>query len=303
MSSIDNRIVQMQFENSQFEKGVAESTKSLENFKKSLNFKGTNTSSPLDRMSESVSALSDRFSALGIIGKRVLENLADSAYRMGVSFVKSVSVDQITAGWGKYAEKTKAVQQIVNATGLSIEDVNTQLEKLNWFTDETSYSFTDMVSNIGKFTSMNIPLDKSVTAMQGISTWAALSGAGVQEASRAMYNLSQAIGLGSVKMQDWKSIALANMATAEFKQTAIDTAIAVMNVEIKSSTLFVFSVETPRCTASSSPKVMTFMSRANMKRTRAAKMINSPSLTSSQYTFQRPPIVKNIICWRLFPEM
>ncbi len=227
MSSIDNRIVQMQFENSQFEKGVAESTKSLEKFKKSLDFKEAGNNNAIENMSNSVNTLADRFSVLGIIGKRVLENLADSAYRMGINFVKSVSIDQITSGWEKYASKTKAVQQIVNSTGLSISEVGEQLEKLNWFTDETSYSFTDMVSNIGKFTSMNIPLDKSVTAMQGISTWAALSGAGVQEASRAMYNLSQAIGLGSVKMQDWKSIALANMATAEFKQTAIDTAVAM----------------------------------------------------------------------------
>lgn len=237
MSSIDNRIVQMQFENSQFEKGVNESLKSLDNLKKGLELKEgaksldalqkAGNSFSLLKIADSIDAVSRRFSALGIVGMRVIQNLTDSAYRMGVSFLKSVSVDQITSGFSKYAQKTKAVQQIVNSTGLSIGEVNDQLDKLNWFTDETSYSFVDMVSNIGKFTSMNIPLDKSVTAMQGISTWAALSGAGIQEANRAMYNLSQAIGLGSVKMQDWKSIALANMATAEFKQQAIDTAVAM----------------------------------------------------------------------------
>ena len=250
MSSIDNRIVQMQFDNSQFEKETAKSLKTIENLKKSLMFddaeksldslQKAGDSFSLAKMAKGVEQLTDRFSTMGIIGMRVIQNLTDKAMAMGSKFVKSISTDQITAGFSKYAEKTKAVQQIVNATGLSIEQVNTQLEKLNWFTDETSYSFTDMVSNIGKFTSMNIPLEKSVTAMQGISTWAALSGAGVQEASRAMYNLSQAIGLGSVKMQDWKSIALANMATAEFKQTAIDTAIAMGKLKKGAVTLDTF---------------------------------------------------------------
>ena len=140
-------------------------------------------------------------------------------------------IDQVGAGWSKYADKTSAVQTIMSATakdftdtGEQMEYVNEQLDKLNWFTDETSYKFLDMVSNIGKFTSNNIPLDKSVTAMEGISTWAAKSGANVGEASRAMYNLSQALAVGSVKLMDWKSIENANMATAEFKQTAIETA-------------------------------------------------------------------------------
>ena len=237
MSSVDNRIVQMQFENSQFEKGVQQSLKSIDELKKNLEFKDAEKSMQalqragdsfsLVKMGNAIDSISEKFSILGIIGKRVLENLADTAYDKITSTVKALSVDQISAGWSKYADKTKAVQQIMAATHLDIESVNHELERLNWFSDETSYSFTDMVSNIGKFTSMNVPLDKSVTAMQGISTWAALSGAGVQEASRAMYNLSQAMGLGSLKMQDWKSIALANMATSEFKQTAIDTAVAL----------------------------------------------------------------------------
>lgn len=111
-------------------------------------------------------------------------------------------------------------------TGSQMDFVNSQMEKLNWFTDETSYNFTDMVSNIGKFTANNIPLSEATTAMQGIANWAAISGQKAGEASRAMYNLSQAIGTGSVKAIDWKSIENANMATSEFKQKAIEMAAA-----------------------------------------------------------------------------
>ena len=247
MSSIDNRIVQMQFDNSQFEKGVRQSMKSIDELEDSLQFKKAEKglanlqkagdSFSLARMADGIEAIEAKFSALGVIGKRVLENLTDSAMRMGENFVKSVSVDQISAGFGKYEMKTKSVKTIMEATGKDVESVNAQLERLNWFTDETSYNYGDMVDNISKFTSMGIDLDTSVTAMQGIATWAALSGQGVQEASRAMYNLSQSIGVGSVKLIDWKSIENANMATKEFKQTAIETAKAmgVLNKQGKTS--------------------------------------------------------------------
>lgn len=110
--------------------------------------------------------------------------------------------------------------------GSQMDYVNDQMRKLNWFTDETSYNFTDMVNNIGKFTANNIPLSQATTAMQGIANWAAISGQNAAAASRAMYNMAQAIGVGSVKLMDWKSIENANMATAEFKQQVIETAVA-----------------------------------------------------------------------------
>ena len=246
MSSIDNRIVQMQFENSQFEKGIKESLKTLDDLEKKLEFKDAERglaalqkagdSFSLATMADGIDKIGEKFSVIGIIGKRVLENLTDSAVRMGEQFIKSVSIDQISSGWNKYADKTSAVQTIIAATGKDIGYVDEQLSKLAWFTDETSYNFVDMTSNIGKFTSMGIDLDTSVTAMEGIATWAAVSGQNAQAASRAMYNMSQAIGVGSVKLMDWKSIENANMATKEFKETAISTAKALGKLNAQGKT-------------------------------------------------------------------
>lgn len=128
----------------------------------------------------------------------------------------------------EFNEKTKDFSSVnsIKYTGTQMDYVNSQMEKLNWFTDETSYNFTDMVNNIGKFTANNIPLSQATTAMQGIANWAAISGQNAGAASRAMYNMAQAIGVGSVKLMDWKSIENANMATAEFKQKAMDMAVA-----------------------------------------------------------------------------
>lgn len=241
---IDERVVQMKFENGQFEHNVQTSIHSLDELKKGLDFQGA--SKGLDKIDKasrdisfnplaaSVEMLNSKFSLLGITAFNVMNRISNQAINTGEALIKSLSTDQIEAGWSKFSEKTSSVQTIMAATakqfaetGGQMEYVNEQLDKLNWFTDETSYNFLDMVSNIGKFTSNNIDLETSVTAMQGVANWAAISGANANEASRAMYNLSQAISTGSLKLMDWMSIENANMATAQFKETAIEAAVSV----------------------------------------------------------------------------
>ena len=234
---IDERVVEMRFDNENFEANVNQSIKTINKLKESLDFDGAedsfeNISSAaakcdIEPLAKSLENVTVKFDMLEMVAANVLSRIVNKAIDAGTSLAKSLSVDQISAGWKKYEQKTESVQTIMAATGLSINEVNGYLEKLIWFADETSYSFTDMVNNIGKFTSAGVDLDIAVDIMKGISNWAALSGAGIQQASRAMYNLSQAIGMGYVGIQDWKSIELANMATLEFKQVAIDTAVAL----------------------------------------------------------------------------
>ena len=247
---IDQRVVEMGFDNARFEKNVHTSISTLDKLKAALNLDGatkgiSNVESAFNKLnlgnvSSAVDKIADRFSAMGIIGMHVLENLTDKAMELGKRLMDFAVIEPMSAGWTKYAEKTGAVQTIMAATqdtweesaksmgfvGDQMEFVNSQMEKLNWFTDETSYNFVDMVSNIGKFTSNQIPLEQAVTAMQGIANWAAVSGQNAGSASRAMYNLAQAIGVGSVKLMDWRSIENANMATAEFKQKVLEVAVA-----------------------------------------------------------------------------
>lgn len=234
----------MDLENRAFEKNARESMKTISDLKQSLDFsgsaKGLNELEAASRdfqmggLGNAVEQVKLKFSALEIAGITALVNITSQAVNTGKRLISSLTIDQITSGFQKYADKTSAVQTIMAATrqqftdtGKQMEYVNEQLDRLNWFTDETSYNFVDMVGNIGKFTSNNIALDKAATSMQGIAAWAAISGANAGEASRAMYNLSQAIATGTVKLIDWKSIENANMATAEFKQNAIDAAVAL----------------------------------------------------------------------------
>ena len=240
-STVDERIVDMQFNNQQFEKNVHQSIDTIGDLKKSLNF--SNVSDGVGEINRSIGKISfdplasglnsigNKFSILETIAVGALLRIGQKAEDLGEKLVTSLTIDQVSAGWDKYANKTDSVATIMAATAQDFEDtgkqmeyVNGQLDKLNWFTDETSYNFVDMTSNIGKFTSQGMKLEDSVQAMEGIATWAALSGAKAGEASRAMYNLSQSLGQGAVKLMDWKSIQNVNMDTVEFKKTVMETA-------------------------------------------------------------------------------
>ena len=235
MNDIDNRIVRMEFQNSKFESGVQTSLSTIEKLKSALAFTdakagfaeiedAASKGLSLGPISTAVDKIADKFSMLSIIGITALQNITNRAITTGETLIKSLSSDQIAAGFAKYGSKTQSVQTIMNATGESMDSVSESLDRLNWFTDETSYNFTDMVSNIGKFTSQGVKLDTAVDAMQGIATWAGLSGATVQQASQAMYNLSQMMGVGHMMAIDWRSIENAQMATMEFKEMVIENA-------------------------------------------------------------------------------
>ena len=236
--TIDERVLSMRFDNREFEKNIQQTTESLKEFDESLEFKGK--SAGLEKLQNGIAEFAQQtaytfdgmvngieygfLSVADRIRNVFINKLGGELYDFAKKYVKMFSVDQVSAGLSKYEEQTRSSFTIMSATGKSVEEVDTALDRLMWFADETSYSFTDMVNNVGKFTSQNIDLDVAVKAMMGISTAASLAGQGTAEASRAMYNFSQSLAAGSVKLQDWKSIENANMATAEFKQTIIDTA-------------------------------------------------------------------------------
>ncbi len=242
--AVDTKTVEMRFDNQNFESNAKQSISTLEKLKSALKLDGASkglsdiekASKKLDfkEVDRGLENLGHKFNWLEAIATGALYRIGMKAVDAGEKLVKSLTIDQLTAGWSKYEEKTTAVQTIMSnlrdTTGRFIDEaskmdyVNQQIEKLNWFSDETSYSLTDMTSNVGKFIANGQGLEESVTAMQGIATWAALSGQNSQVAARAMYNISQAMGTGSMLVKDWMSIENANMATAEFKELAIAVA-------------------------------------------------------------------------------
>ena len=234
--TIDEKVVQMQFDNRQFETNVRTSIGTLDKLKQSLRLddaaKGLDGISNAARkfdispMGNSVEAVKMKFSALEVMAITVLSNITNSAVNYGKRLVSAFTLEPIETGFQEYELKMGSVQTIMASTGESLETVNRYLEELNEYSDKTIYSFSDMTQNIGKFTNAGVKLEDAVKAIKGISNEAAVSGANANEASRAMYNFAQALSSGYVKLIDWKSIENANMATVEFKQQLIETAVA-----------------------------------------------------------------------------
>ena len=221
---IDQRIVEMSFENAKFEKGIQQSKSSLLDFTKALEKAGA--IKDFATLENSINTIAHSLSAMSQIGIGALRRIGEAAVNTGMNVFKSLAIDPITQGFGEMELKMDSTQTIMASTGKSLEVVNEQLQELNEYSDKTIYSFSDMTANIGKFTNAGVELETSVAAIKGISNAAALAGANSNEASRAMYNFSQALSSGYVKLLDWKSIELANMATVEFKQQLLDAGVA-----------------------------------------------------------------------------
>lgn len=230
-TTIDNKVVEMSFDNKDFESGVKQSLGTLDKLKKALTFDNVgkgfeNLSSNFTPLNNGLIAAQNGFTALETIAFGALTRIGAKIADIGMNMVKSLTIDPIKDGFSEYELKMGSVQTIMAGTGAPLEQVMDKLNELNKYADRTIYSFADMTSNIGKFTNAGVDLDTAVAAIQGVANVAAVSGANAAEASRAMYNFSQALSSGYVKLIDWKSIENANMATVEFKTQLLESAVA-----------------------------------------------------------------------------
>lgn len=237
---IDERVVEMKFDNSKFESNAQTTLSTIDKLKQALRFEnaseGINEVSKaagnlkLDGIGEACETVSAKFTAFQVAAITVLSNITNEAYAAGKKIVSALTIDGAKDGFNEYEQKMGSVQTIMNSTGESLGTVMNYLEELNKYADQTIYSFSDMTTNIGKFTNAGVKLEDAVAAIKGVSNEAAVSGANAQEASRAMYNFAQALSAGYVKLIDWKSIENANMATVEFKNELLNTALALGTV-------------------------------------------------------------------------
>ena len=234
--SIDEKVVEMRFDNQNFEKNVSTSMSTLEKLNKSLRLNGaTKGFQDIDSASRKVNmsglgsaveAVQAKFSALSVVGVTALANITNSAVNAGKRIVSALTIDPIKTGFQEYETQINAVQTILANTeskGSTINDVNKALDTLNLYADKTIYNFTEMTRNIGTFTAAGVDLETSVTAIQGIANMAAVSGSTSQQASTAMYQLSQALASGTVKLMDWNSVVNAGMGGQVFQDALKET--------------------------------------------------------------------------------
>lgn len=234
---IDEKIVSMQFNNKDFEKNVGVTLSTLEKLKSKLNFKESLKGfEQLDKgakkvdfskLQNGVETVKLKLSAMEVIGITALTNIANSAINTGKQLVSALTIDPIKTGLDEYETQINAIQTILANTeskGSNLTQVNAALDELNTYADKTIYNFTEMTRNIGTFTAAGVDLDKSVSSIKGIANLAAVSGSTSQQASVAMYQLSQALAAGTVKLQDWNSVVNAGMGGQIFQDALKRTA-------------------------------------------------------------------------------
>ena len=233
---VDERVVSMKFDNAQFENGVKTSLSTLDKLKNSLKLKSAsdgfnniNTAANkvnVSGLSKGIETLQTKFSALDVMAVTALANITNSAINAGKRITKALTIEPVFTGFQEYETQINAVQTILANTkseGTTIKDVNAALDELNKYADLTIYNFTEMTRNIGTFTAAGVKLDTSVSAIQGIANLAAVSGSSSQQASVAMYQLSQALAAGTVKLQDWNSVVNAGMGGQVFQNALKET--------------------------------------------------------------------------------
>jgi tape measure domain-containing protein len=237
MSSIDERIVRVTFDNRQFEQGVAKTLASLDRLTKGLKLEGatkglsdvTAASQKVDlkHLENSAQSIADKFTNMGRIATGALESIGARALQVGSTFVKSLSVAPIMDGFREYETNMNSIQTILANTahaGTNLQQVTAALDELNHYSDQTIYNFSEMAKNIGTFTAAGVSLDTATNAIKGIANLAAVSGSNSQQASTAMYQLSQAISAGKVSLEDWNSVVNAGMGGKVFQDALMETA-------------------------------------------------------------------------------
>ena len=234
--TVDERVVEMRFDNKQFESNVQTSMSTLDKLKKSLrldksakSFETINSEAKkvnFTGLGNAVESVQAKFSALQVIGVTALANITNSAVNAGKKIASALTIEPITSGFEEYQTQMGAIQTILANTqkeGTNVEKVNAALDELNLYADQTIYNFTEMARNIGTFTAAGVKLDDSVSAIKGIANLAAVSGSTSQQASTAMYQLSQALAAGKVSLMDWNSVVNAGMGGQVFQDALIRT--------------------------------------------------------------------------------
>lgn len=234
---IDERVVEMRFNNALFENKVQQTMRSLTALNEKLMFKGAekgfekvsdaSEKVKFNALLNALDNLSQKFSAVEVIGVTALMRITNQAVDAGERLVKALSLDPIISGFQEYETQINAVQTILANTsskGTTLGQVNAALDELNHYADLTIYNFTEMTRNIGTFTAAGVDLNTSVSAIKGIANLAAVSGSTSQQASTAMYQLSQALASGTVKLQDWNSVVNAGMGGQVFQDALKETA-------------------------------------------------------------------------------
>ena len=163
-------------------------------------------------------------------------SIAASATAAGAKAARGM-LGPLKGGFGEYEDNINSVQTIMSNTegqkGSGLKNVNKALDELNSYADQTKYSFKEMTKNVGTFTAAGVNIGDALPSIKGVANLAAISGSSSEQASTAMYQLSQALSSGKVGLQDWNSVVNAGMGGKVFQKAIVKQALAMGSLKGK----------------------------------------------------------------------
>lgn len=192
---VDERVVEMRFENGQFEKGVAQSTESLNKLKKSLNLEGAakglenvnsaaKNTSGIESLAASLEKVEHRFSTMGIVGMRVIENLTDSAMRFAKKTVGFVTGGIINGGKRRAMNLENANFQLQGLLK-NEEAVAAVMQNVSDAVDGTAYSLDAAAKVASQLAASGMKAgDQMFSALRGVAGVAAMTNSSYEDIGR-----------------------------------------------------------------------------------------------------------------------
>ena len=133
-NTIDSKVVEMRFDNSQFEANVKTSMSTLDKLKASLHLNGAtkdleNINDSVKKVNfnpigEGIEAVKMKFSALDVMAVTALTNITNSVVNAGKRLISSFTIEPVTTGFNEFELKMGSIQTIMASTGGSIDSVN-----------------------------------------------------------------------------------------------------------------------------------------------------------------------------------
>ena len=294
MNEEDTRILNMRINNKEFLKGSADSVKALDTLNKGIDNAGKGKG--LQNMAQSAGLVKTKFGAMQVAGVTALATITNKAVNAGIRMVKSLTIDPILSGFREYEKLLTSTQTVMANTGKSSKEVGVYLDQLNKYSDETIYNFGQMADNVGRFTAAGVKLDVATTAIKGLANAAALGGSTTEQLNTAMYQTSQALSTGVIKLMDFRSLQTAGLGGKNFQNALKATARSLgdqgkaMDTSIKKYGSFNESLRSGWLTAdvfTKSMKVFAGQSKLTNKSVDDLRKLGYDKLTSAQIKMGR----------------
>lgn len=208
----EQRVVEMQFDNKQFEANCQTTLRSIEQLNKTL--ESTNSTKAfsqlqnginkidLSSISNGVDALVDKFSLVGMTGVKILDEISDKAIQVGKNLWNN-TIGQIKSGGKQRALNIANAQFKLKGLGIEWADI---VKDIDYGVQDTAYGLDAAANAAAQFSASGVALgDDMKAALRAISGVAAMTNSSYEEIANVF---TAAAGKGRVQALELNRISL-----------------------------------------------------------------------------------------------